>query len=106
MKTKIYGCSDDLIEIEGQINDEIECFNHDNPIKFSCSDGTIGTIFYNGEWKIAIVTEGTLIQSVHPTSGEEHEHTGLAKGCTSYSDVLILGEGIEWIKVKGKTYKN
>jgi hypothetical protein len=106
MKTKIYGSSDDLIEIEGQINEEIGCFDHDKPIKFSCSDGTIGTIFYNGMWKIEIKTEGTLIQAVHVTSGDEHEHTGLAKGCTPYSDVLILAEGIEWVKIKGKTYKD
>jgi hypothetical protein len=106
MKTKIYGASDDLIEIEGQINDEIGCFDHKLPIKIECSDGTIATIFYNGEWKIEVKTEGSLFVWVHPTTGEEHNHIGLAKGCTPYSDVLILSEGIEWIKVKGKTYKD
>jgi hypothetical protein len=106
MKTKIYGGSDDLIEIEGQINDEVGCYDHKRPIKIECSDGTIATIFYdvNGNWKIEVKNEGHLIQALHKTTGEDHKHTGVADGCTSYSDVLIFDSGIEWVKIKGKKY--
>lgn len=102
----IYGGSDDLIEIEGEINDEIGFYDHKRPIKIECSDGTIATIFYNedGNWNIDVKNEGHLIQALHKTSGEEHNHTGIAAGCTPYSDVLIFDKGIEWIKIKGKKH--
>lgn len=52
MKTKIYGHSDDLIEIEGFTNDEFNCYSiAETGFKFSCSDGTNGKINYNGDWK-------------------------------------------------------
>lgn len=38
--------------------------------------------------------------------GDDAEHIfDDAIGCTSYSDVLILDEGIEWVKVARKTFK-
>ncbi len=101
MKTKIYGASDDLIIIEGAISEEAEAYKAK---KVECSDGTKFTISYNGEWKIDITNEGHLIQALHRT-GEGRIHTGLAKGCAAYSDVLILDNGIEWIKIGNKTFK-
>ena len=43
---KIYGCSDDLVEIYGSVykEDEIGCFDHDVRIRFF--DGTIIRIGY------------------------------------------------------------
>jgi hypothetical protein len=103
MITKIYGASDDLIEIEGAISDDVDCYNHKKPIKMTFSDGTIATIFYNGEWKINVKEHGTKFKAKINCAGEDIEHTGIAKGCTSYSDVLILDEGIKWVRIKGKT---
>jgi len=105
MKTKIYGASDDLIEIEGAVSDEIGCYDHKRPIKFECSDGTKASIFYDGDWKIHVFFAGSKYLYKIDSVGDDGEHTSDAKGCTSYSDVLILEEGIEWIKIKGKTYK-
>lgn len=105
MKTKIYGASDDLIEIEGQITDEVDCYNHQKPIKITASDGTIASIFYNGEWKLNVKFAGVKYLHLVDSVGDDNEHEGVALGCTSYSDVLIFDEGIEWVKIKGKTFK-
>lgn len=103
---KIYGASDDLIELEGSINDEHDCFDHKRPINILASDDTKATIFYNGEWNINLLFAGDrYIQKVNSV-GDDNKHTEEnAKGCTPYSDVLVLNEGIEWVRVGRKTYK-
>ena len=102
--TRIYGASDDLIEIDGDISDEIGCYDHKRPIKFEVSDGTKATIFYDGEWKIKVTVAGDKYIEKTDNVGDDKKHIGNAEKCPSYSDVLILGEGIEWIKIKGKTF--
>ncbi len=106
MITKIYGGSDDLIEIEGAVSDEIGYYSRaEKGIKFICSDGSEGSIKYNGEWIIQLSKEGSLAKALYPSKGEDGKHTGEAKGCTSYSDVFVLDKGIEWIKVGKKIFK-
>lgn len=92
METKIYGASDDLIEIEGAISDEINCYNHKRPIKMTFSDGTVATIFYNdnGIWVIFIKNKGDLFEKIIKNIEPE------------YSDILVMNEGIEWVKIKSK----
>lgn len=103
--TRIYGGSDDLIEIDGQIDHEIGCYGHKRPIKIEASDGTKATIFYDGEWKITVSFSGskylTVVDSVGDNGVHGHDYT---IGATNYSDVLIFEEGLEWVKIKGKTY--
>jgi len=108
MITKIYGASDDLIEIEGAISDEVNVYLKDNEkINFSVSDGTEGQISYDdeGQWRINLSYQGSKFKNKIDAVGDDNSHEGDAENCTSYSDVLILNEGIEWIKIKGKTYK-
>ena len=107
MFTRIYGASDDLIEIDGQINDEVEAYSSETkPIKFKTSLGTKGTILYNGEWKITITEEGSDFMRVVESVGDDDDHTeDNTKNIPSYSDVLILSGDLEWVKVKGKKYK-
>lgn len=101
MKTKLYGASDDLIEIEGAISDEIGCYN-DGPISFVASDGTKGKIKYDGDWRIDYVG-GEMVDKFIKSVGDEAEHTEPdAKGCSSYSDVLIFKPGLLWLKVGQK----
>lgn len=107
MKTKLYGSSDDIVEIEGAVCDEYG--NYDDAkkaIQFSVSDGTSGTIKYNGEWKIDLITKGKKFLEIISSVGDEGTHTGEAENCTCFSDVLILNNGIEWVKVGNETYKN
>jgi len=104
MKTTIYGASDDLIEIEGQISDEADVY--DLPTTFECSDGTKGFIDYDGEWKFAIECEGNLFEKIVRSVGDDSNHTDVdADGATSYSDVLVLNEGVTWVKIGKKKFK-
>lgn len=107
MFTRIYGASDDLIEIDGQISDEVDAYSaSDEPVKFKTSLGTKGTIIYNGEWKITITEEGSDFMRVVESVGDDDDHTeDDTKNIPSYSDVLILSGDLEWVKIKGKKYK-
>ena len=107
MITRIYGASDDLIEIDGQISDEVDAYSaSDEPVKFKTSLGTKGTITYDGEWKITIKEEGSDFVRVVESVGDDNDHTeDDTKNIPSYSDVLILDGDLDWIKVKGKKYK-
>lgn len=66
MMLKIYGCSDDLVEIDGTKykHDEIGCFDHDVRIRFT--DGTIIRVGYPKDglavWWIEVEKQGTAEQ--------------------------------------------
>ena len=88
---KIYGHSDDLVEIEGSgyIEDEICCFDHDVIIEFY--DGTVIRIGYNKPnlaiWYINIEKQGTALHRLTVCNDEEAD---------IYSDVFeIAGTEIE-----------
>jgi len=104
MKTKIYGASDDLIEIEGEVSDEIGCYN-DTKKNIVCSDGTRVKIDYDGNWGITVIETGSLFDKIVLGSPAEEPHTDPdAKDCSAYSDVLILKEGIEWVRIGRKIF--
>lgn len=103
---KIYGASDDLLEIEGAlINDEVN--TPDRPYSVACSDGTKATFSYedSGEWKCKISNTGTQFIECITSVGNDGMHTGNAEGCTSYSDVLVIREPIAWISVNKKYFR-
>lgn len=108
MITRIYGASDDLIEIDGQISDEVDAYSaSDEPIKFKTSKGTKGNIIYDGEWKITITEEGSDFVKVIESVGDDNDHTEEnTKNVPPYSDVLILDGELEWVKIKGKKFKS
>lgn len=101
---KIYGASDDLIEIEGSISDEIGDFN--TPCRgIVTSEGTCGQISYKGHWHITLTSKGSDFIKLVEQVGDDKEHTDVdAKGLTSYSDVLVLKD-IDWVKIGKKTFK-
>lgn len=107
MITRIYGASDDLIEIDGQISDEVDNYSSDKPVKFKTSKGTKGTITYNGEWKIYVKEGGSDFVIKIESVGDDNTHTEEnTKDVPSYSDVLILNGDLEWVKINGKKYKS
>jgi hypothetical protein len=100
--TIIYGSSDDLVEIDGQIQAEYGNYTlASRGISFECSDETKGVITYDGDWLITVEKEGSLFQELRPNVGDVGKHKDLAFKCTSYSDVLILKDGILWVKING-----
>jgi hypothetical protein len=101
--TIIYGASDDLVQIDGQIQREYCNYTlAQRGVPFECSDETKGTITYDGDWLIKIENQGSLFQELRPNVGDNGKHKDLAFKCTSYSDVLILKDGILWIKINGR----
>lgn len=87
---KIYGASDDLVEIEGSTykEDEIECFNADVRIRFT--DGTVIRIGYPkdglGIWWIEVENQGTAIQKLTICNDEDAQ---------IYSDIFEIDAEIK-----------
>jgi hypothetical protein len=107
MFTRIYGASDDLIIIDGQISEEVDAYSSSNePVKFKTSEGTKGTITYNGEWKINVEEGGSDFVIKIESVGDDNTHTEEnTNDVPSYSDVLILDGDLEWVKVNGEKFK-
>lgn len=93
-RVTIYGSSDDLIEIEGAIEDEFNVSgDHSHCLAFS--DGTLLEIIYTnaGFWRISVITKGTL------TSYDKTEATNTQ---TDYTDRLTLIGNIKWVALATK----
>ena len=102
MGTKIYGSSDDLIEIEGDIDEEIGNYGTDdretgNLLAFS--DGTILDVKYGkptgGIWAITLLRKGDLFDKIVVCEDEEAK---------PYSDIAYLKDGIHHV-FSAKEYK-
>ena len=94
MKTvTIYGASDDLIEIEGDIREEISP-EGDEPTKLAFSDGTVLSILYDSDgcWRVHRVMQGTATLNKTEAEGPDTKN---------YSDRVTLIGDIKWV-VAGK----
>lgn len=88
---KIYGASDDLIEVSGDIEEEynVHVFDGDDGRYLAFSDGTVVRVYYDQEaiWRVHTVARGKAEQS----------HT-LPVGEDDYSEILELtGTPIMWV---------
>jgi len=91
----MYGASDDLVELEGGINDELGAY--DVVSNFVLSDGTRGTIEYtkDGVWRINILEHGDVrVNIIHPTRDEIDNDT-------NYTDRATFTGNIDWIIFDG-----
>jgi hypothetical protein len=106
MKTKIYGASDDLIEIEGAISEELDCY--DEKLKLVFSDGTVIETKYDhgGQWRLKVLEVGSKLLRHVPAVGDDQVHIEEhSEEVPNYSDFIILDDGIEWMKIKNRKYK-
>lgn len=95
----IYGASDDLIEVEGDIRGEISAY-FDEPIFVACSNGTLVRIVYDGTWSISkVFGDGKNIHSAE-FPGDGHREDGTPK----YSDVYQIDDKVDWV-VGGKYFQ-
>ncbi len=90
--TKIYGQSDDLIEFEGDIDDEVNISSIDNsesrPMILTFDEQTKVEISYiDGEWKIRVLVVGHLFNKIVPNEGE-------------YFDVLYMKDGLKSFEIE------
>lgn len=86
---KIYGASDDLIEIEGDIREEFG--PPDGPVLLGFSDGTVLQVQYgaggNAFWRITPIIYGSASYSKTEATDEDER----------YSDVVTLDGDIKWV---------
>lgn len=93
MMTRVYGCSDDLVEIEGSTykEDEIGCYHEDVLICFV--DGTKIRVHYGkpglAVWAIAVESKGLAPHTLSICEDENAE---------TYSDVFEIAAEIRWHK--------
>lgn len=96
---KVYGCSDDLVEIENSAyeENEIGCFESDVIIRFT--DGTIIRVGYSkpniGVWYIEIENQGTAKQELTLCADEDE---------ALYSDIFEIDAEIESHSVVEQKY--
>lgn len=92
MATKIYGASDDLVEIEGDVSGEVGCYNKN--VILACDDGTVllthyGKPGFGGVWGIVVLRRGDLFDRVDVCTSEDAD---------PYSDVVWFRDGLRWVR--------
>ncbi len=92
----IYGASDDLIEVEGDVNGE---HSASEGLLF-LSDGTILEIRYGkgtlAVWEIKLIEKGNLFATIVPCFDEDAD---------PYSDTAKFEEGIDWVYFTEEIHK-
>lgn len=90
MATELYGASDDLIELKGDLSEEFS--GGDEPCLLIFSDGTVLTIKYGKEhlavWAITLITQGKLFKRIVYCTNEDAER---------YSDTAHFNGELEWV---------
>lgn len=90
---RIYGASDDLIEIEGDISDELN--PHDDPCLLVCSDGHAFRVTYDGCWRFTPVARGTAKYTKDEAIDMDADRR--PDGSSGYSDLVTLDGDVEWV---------
>lgn len=91
MATTITGCSDDLIEIEGDVSEELTAPGWKDDFEggyLTCSDGTALRFEYDrdGIWRFVPIMKGTLFDRVEQGSVQEDTF-----------DVVHFKDGLKWV---------
>ena len=92
MGTEVFGHSDDLIELEGDLSEEF--IGGEKPCLLIFSDGTVLTIKYGKEhlavWAITLITQGKLFKRISHCTDED---------AGRYSDTAYFNGGLEWVYI-------
>ena len=94
MATRVYGASDDLIELEGDIDGEVghDAITVDDPgVLLAFSDGTLLSVKYGkgplGIWAVVAAHVGELFEGIDICVDED---------ASPYSDVARFKDGLKW----------
>src|SRR5690554_5245745 len=92
--TKVYGCSDDLIEVEGEVTGEVGCYgtdDRDQGVLLVFSDNTLLEVKYGkagmAVWEVRLIKKGDLFDRIDPC---------LDESAKTYSDVAHFKPGLKW----------
>lgn len=93
MSTKVYGCSDDLIEFDGDVRGEVGFYSGDDdkPCLLIFDDGTMLTVKYGkqtngGIWSVELAERGSLFDRIEICTDDEAD---------PYSDVAHFRDGLK-----------
>ncbi len=92
---KIYGASDDLLEIEGDFSNEFDV----EPLATTfvgISDGTLLRVSYDGMWHINVARKsaGTSI-NMHRATNEDDDYSDIAEiDIDGGADWLVVGRSV------------
>jgi len=86
----VYGFSDDLIEVEGEINQEFY-LGTDEGGYLAFSDGTLLRVDYDGDWNISLKASGKSSYHNEPP----------ADNGSDYSDIVTLTGDFKWVLFGG-----
>lgn len=92
---KVYGSSDDLVELEGCVRDELQ--GGDEPTYVRFTNGTYAKVVYSDEgvWRVEVIAKGTgtvrrLYGLPDDSDGDLSKQAHGDPDAPSYSDVLII----------------
>lgn len=87
--TRVYGASDDLVEVEGAVTGEVGCYGAGVLLVFS--DGTLIRVKYGkpcgGVWALDLVHRGELLEDIVVCTDEDS---------VMHSDVAHFRPGLKW----------
>ena len=89
----IYGASDDLIEVDGDIREEFDSCEEDKAV-LAFSDGTVLSVHYDGQWTFKRVVKGSATFTKDEATSDEGKRPD---GKPAYSDVVTLEGEIRWV---------
>lgn len=92
---EVYGASDDLIEVEGDIREEFNALEDDDPTVLAFSNGVVVSVEYDrhGIWRIRPLANGSRVTiTIAPTDNDEN-----------YSDRATINEEVSWV-VRGREF--
>lgn len=92
--TIVYGTSDDLIEVDGEIGGEVGCYGTDDAehgVLLMFSDATVLEVKYgkNDEaiWEVKVLKKGELFVGIDQCDNDDAD---------PYSDVATFKAGLKW----------
>jgi hypothetical protein len=96
----IYGSSDDLIEIDGDIQEEMNGYSadkDDEPCYLAVSDGTLLKVKYDGCWRFTCVKKGSAVM-VNSNDADDDKDGSRPDGKPWYSEIVTLtGDNLRWV---------
>jgi hypothetical protein len=104
----IYGASDDLIELAGDISEEFNVDSEED-LYVGCSDGTLLSCQYasGGQWKFTVLGVPRKTVRIWPAPGEGKKHErDNALRIPGYSDLVEIGSPVSWVMVTSEHLRN
>ena len=98
MSITLQGHSDDVVEISGDIEDEVYTDN-DGEVIIIVSDGTVVRAQYDGIWTITVLDRGI------GNYIEEYKATLSDVSSDKFSDIVTIEANISWIAVTSQLIK-